>query len=314
MALFVFPAQSVTISGGATEAKQDVMITALDDINTELDGQSTSLSSLDTKLPAQGAAATAASTPVNIASDQTVPVSAVSLPLPSGAATESTLSTVAGDTTSLDSKVPSQGAAATAASLPVNIASDQTVPVSAASLPLPSGAATEATLSTVAGDTTSLDTKVPSQGAAVTAASLPVNIASDQTVPVSAASLPLPSDAATGTKQDEQSAILKPDVVDQIDTTPLLDTSSTNIPASSGNPVEIVASTSADVQKVISVEDIGEFIGLYEGAALSETLVCVLPLGGGEVQVDIASGTRISLRAMENTAISTGLIAINFIG
>ncbi len=61
------------------------------------------------------------------------------------------LDTIAGDTTSLDAKQPALGAALTAASIPVNIASDQTVPVSAASLPLPSGAATEATLATVAG-------------------------------------------------------------------------------------------------------------------------------------------------------------------
>jgi hypothetical protein len=53
-------------------------------------------------------------------------------------------STIAGDTTSIDGKTPALGAAATAASTPVNIASDQTVPVSAASLPLPAGAATSA--------------------------------------------------------------------------------------------------------------------------------------------------------------------------
>lgn len=53
-------------------------------------------------------------------------------------------STIAGDTTSIDAKTPALGAAATAASTPVNIASDQTVPVSAASLPLPTGAATAA--------------------------------------------------------------------------------------------------------------------------------------------------------------------------
>ena len=53
-------------------------------------------------------------------------------------------STIAGDTTSIDGKTPALGAAATAASVPVNIASDQTVPISAASLPLPTGAATAA--------------------------------------------------------------------------------------------------------------------------------------------------------------------------
>lgn len=104
------------------------------------------------------------------------------------------------------------------------------------------------------------------------------------------------------------------DVVDQIDTTPLLDTSVTNIPASASLPLEIVASTAADVKKIISVEDIGEYIGIYTGAAASEVLKAVLPLGGGELELNIASGTRVSLRAMENTAISTGKIAINFLG
>lgn len=51
--------------------------------------------------------------------------------------------------------------------------SDTTQPISAASLPLPTGAATESTLST-------LDGKVPSQGQALMAASVPVVIASDQ--------------------------------------------------------------------------------------------------------------------------------------
>ena len=88
------------------------------------------------------------------------------------------------------------GQAAMAASLPVVIASDQSaVPVSAASLPLPSGAATEATLS-------AMSAKLPAAlGAQLTAASMSVNIASDQTVPISAASLPLPSGAATAAKQ-----------------------------------------------------------------------------------------------------------------
>lgn len=63
-------------------------------------------------------------------------------------------------------RIPAQGAATTAASLPVNIANDQTVPVSNASL---------TTIATNTG-------RIPVQGAAVTANSTPVNIASDQTV------------------------------------------------------------------------------------------------------------------------------------
>jgi hypothetical protein len=105
------------------------------------------------------------------------------------------------------------------------------------------------------------------------------------------------------------------DVVDQIDTTPLLSIALTNITASSGAPVAIVASLAAAVKKVKVVEDIGEFIGLYTGAGGAEVLKCVLPLGGGDVDVTIAAGTRISLRAMKNTAITSDtFIAINFLG
>lgn len=96
-----------------------------------------SLSSIDGKVPAKGTAVISGSTPVNIASDQTVPVSAASLPLPAGAATSA--------------KQPALGSAATAASTPVNIASDQTVPVSAAL-----DSTSSATLTQVAGSATSV--------------------------------------------------------------------------------------------------------------------------------------------------------------
>jgi len=73
-----------------------------------------------------------------------------------------------------------------------------TFAVSASALPLPSGASTEATLGTVATNTG----RIPSQGQALMIASLPVVIASNQTaVPMSAASLPLPTGAATAAKQ-----------------------------------------------------------------------------------------------------------------
>jgi hypothetical protein len=130
----------------------------------------------------------------------TQPISAAALPLPTGAATETTLS-------ALNTKIPAQGQALMAASTPVVIASDQSVvpvsgtfwqatqPVSAASLPLPTGAATENTLA-------ALNTKIPALGQAAMAASTPVVIASNQsaipvsgtfwqaTQPVSLASLP----------------------------------------------------------------------------------------------------------------------------
>ena len=125
------------------------------------------------------------------------------------------------------------------------------------------------------------------------------------------------SGLATEAKQDAIITALGSGLtlVDEIDTTPVLDTSVTNIPASSGNPVQVIASLASDVQKIYPIDDIGEYIGLYTGAALSEVLACILPLGGGPpIEITITSGTRISLRAMENTAITSGKIALNFIG
>lgn len=102
-------------------------------------------------------------------------------------------------------------------------------------------------------------------------------------------------------------------VVDVQDT-PIIDTSSTNIPGSASSPLEVVASLAADVQQIQSVEDIGEYIGVYTGAASSEVLKAVLPLGGGEVKLEIPAGTRVSLRSMSTSAISLGKIALNFLG
>lgn len=98
-----------------------------------------------------------------------VPFSAASLPLPTGAATEATLSSRASESTlaSIDAKVPafpstdrttaaapfsarlSDGAAFYKATTP-----SDTQPISAAALPLPAGAATEATLGTRASEAT----------------------------------------------------------------------------------------------------------------------------------------------------------------
>jgi hypothetical protein len=146
------------------------------------------IAALNTKTPALGQALMVASTPVVIASNQSaVPISAASLPLPTGAATETTLA-------ALNTKTPALGQALMTASQPVVIASNQSaVPISATALPLPTGAATETTLAAI-------NTKTLAAGQALMAASSPVVIASNQTaVPISASSLPLPTGAATET-------------------------------------------------------------------------------------------------------------------
>lgn len=95
---------------------------------------------------------------------------------------------------------------------------------------------------------------------------------------------------------------------------PFIDASVTNIPASSSAPLQIIASTAHNTFKIVSVEDIGEFIGVYTGAVSSEVLVGVLPLGGGELEIRINPNTRISLRNMKNAAINSGNIVLNLLG
>lgn len=181
---------------------------------------------------------------VTVATDDLVPVSAASLPLPTGAATSANQTTLGSQTTKINDgtntaavKAASTAAAATDPAIVVAISPNNTVPVSAASLPLPSGAATSALQSTqdtsintllkpantLAGVTTvSTVTNLAqmagaaiAMGTGVRAAGVQrVTIATDDLVPVSAASLPLPSGAATSALQSTQdtsiNTLLKP--------------------------------------------------------------------------------------------------------
>ena len=76
--------------------------------------------SLLSRIPTLGQKTSANSYPVVIASDQTVSVSASALPLPTGAATETTLA-------ALNTKTPALGAAAPGSSSPVTLPNDVTV-------------------------------------------------------------------------------------------------------------------------------------------------------------------------------------------
>lgn len=284
-----------------------------DDANTSLSTIAGDTTSLDTKTPALGAALIAASTPVNIASDQTVPISAASLPLPSGAATEATLSTVAGDTTSIDGKTPALGSAVTAASVPVNIASDQTVPISAASLPLPSGAATEATLGSVDSTLTAIDADTSTLAGAVSGNEMQVDVV---------ASLP----AGTNNIGDVDIASALPSGTNTIGAVDLnlldvfattyTDASSTNIPGNATNPVQLIASTSTAIQKIQVADTTGAFLEIMTGAAASEVRkVLIGPGSDSTVEVAIPASTRISVRRVDSaTALSVGSLAVNYLG
>jgi hypothetical protein len=117
---------------------------------------------------------------ISVSDSGEVKITSTSLPLPSGAATETTLATLLTDTT-FTARVNTLGQKTMANSTPVVLASDQNaISVSAASLPLPSGAATETTLATRLAEST-FTTRINTLGQKIMTGSTPVVIASDQT-------------------------------------------------------------------------------------------------------------------------------------
>lgn len=87
-------------------------------------------------------------------------------------------------------------------------------------------------------------------------------------------------------------------------TSALISTNVTNIPGNASLPLQLIASTTEITVEIQIIEDIGEYMALYTGAASSEVMLCALPLGGGEVKVNIPSGTRISIKSLKASAIS----------
>lgn len=261
---------------------------------------------------------------------ETQPVSAASLPLPTGA---STLAEQQTQSTALSNLLTE---------LQLKADLTETQPVSAASLPLPTGAATEATLSALNTKVTAVDT-----GNVTISAPLPagtnnigdVDVLSLPSIPagtnnigdVDVLSLPsipagtnnigdvdvltLPS-IPTGSNTIGKVDVNTLSVVDLIDSTGILDTSSTNIPGSAGSPVTLVASLAAGVKKLQVLDTTGGFIGIYTGAAASEVLQFVVGPGSDQtIEHTIAIGTRISAKRLDSTtALSSGILAINFIG
>jgi hypothetical protein len=121
----------------------------------------------------------------------TQPISAVSLPLATGAATAA--------------KQPALGTAGTPSTDVISVqgvASGTALPISVAALPLPTGAATSALQTTGNTSLATIATNTPALGQAVMASSSPVVIASNQSaVPISGTITATTSITATGSNQ-----------------------------------------------------------------------------------------------------------------
>lgn len=196
-------------TGASTAAKQDLTNTKLDTLHADL----------------AGGISVSVSSEVEVKNDSgnPVPVTVATMPLPAGAATSAKQDTGNTSLSNIDGKTPALGQGAMAASTPVVIASNQSavpvsgpltdaqlrtlpVPVSNASLPLPTGAATSAAQVTGNASLASIDSKLanplpvtgPLTDAQLRAAA----------VPVSNASLPLPAGASTAAAQATAGASL----------------------------------------------------------------------------------------------------------
>lgn len=132
-----------------------------------------------------------------------VPVSASSLPLPGGAATGALQTTGNTSLASIDTKMPALGQANMAGSTPVVIASNQSVlTVQAGSLPLPLGAATEATLAGISSPiVANIDAPLSGLATQATLASLNSKVTAVNTGNVTVSSSVLPTNASTSALQ-----------------------------------------------------------------------------------------------------------------
>ena len=227
--------------------------------------------------------------------------------LPTGAATEATLATIAAKTidtsavTVTSSALPTGAATeATLATLNGKVTACNTGAVTVSSSALPTGAATETTLATVATE--------------ATLATLSGKITAVDTGAVVVSSSALPSGAATEAKQDSIiSAIQAGQVAKTALAKATIDYSSTNV--TSAAYVELIASVgSTSVTEVEIFDSSGQALVLATGAASSEVeKVYITPGGNGRIPLSIASGTRVAIKALSDSA-TAGLILVNFYG
>jgi hypothetical protein len=219
------------------------------------------------------------STPIRVDStgSTTQPVSVVSLPLPAGAATESTLLSLASEDFATQSTLSD-----ILTELQDKTDATDTQPISAVSLPLPTGAATEATLASIAAEDFATQTTLANiltelQQKTEPADTQPVSDAGGS-LTVDASSWPLPAGASTSANQTLE--INRLASIDQ--KFPLLGQAT----LASGIPVSIAAN-----QTVIPVNDNG-------GSITVDATSWPLPTGAAteSTQVTLLSGTTFTSR------------------
>jgi hypothetical protein len=207
-----------------------------------------------------------------------------------GAATETTLST-------LNGKFSSLGQKASAASAPMVLSSEQ-----------------ETILSAIQTAVETLDNAIDGTEMQVDLVDIG-DIATETTL--SAINTKLPAALGQQNSAGSFSVVLASDAevterAKQVKDFQRLDFSSNNV--TSAGYTQLIASTSSDVVEAQIFYGNGTTLYLATGAAASETDLLMIPPGfDGKLPLDIASGTRLSLKSVDDT-VNTGELVINLIG
>ncbi len=265
-------------------------------LTASLDSEQTSGGSLPSKQMITGGYHAGGSKvyPLAVDADGQLQIDVVSaMPLPTGAATSALQTTANGILTTIDADTSTLAGAVSGTEMQVDVITSA----------LPSGAATSALQTSGNNILTTIDADTGSLAGCVTGTELQVDVVTIPDVTI---------DTYT--------------VVDQIDSTITGVTNNVyvlsgtqTIPASTGTAMTLVAASAAAIKKIQTVEDIGEFMGIWYGSSTSTagtaTFGCVLPLGGGEVPLEIPINNKIYLKTLTSgTALVSGNIGINFLG
>lgn len=102
-------------------------------------------------------------------------------------------------------------------------------------------------------------------------------------------------------------------IVGFMDAPQVLDASVTNIPGNGSSPVQVVASMPNISLHVHFYDGMGQYVGIYRGAAGKESLVCIVGGGGSDQKpCNLSPGDRVSLRSMDASAITSGSLCLQF--
>jgi hypothetical protein len=179
--------------------------------------------------------------------------------------------------------------------LDAKITSCDTDDVTITSSVLPTGAATEATLAALAAEDFATETTLAALSAKVTAVDTGAVVVSSSALPTGAA-----TEATLATLKSGKSSV----------NISRNDYSIT--PVTTGAYTQLIASTSALINEFEIFDSSGQTLVLAVGPAASEVdQIYVFPGGNGRVPLSIASGSRISIKAVSATA-NVGEITINF--